>query len=167
MILIDSLRSVLSFKKEFDEALFKPFQETIKTSKAQIVTLHMMGSHWYYDNRYTDAHRKFLPVTNSKYIPSQSAEQLINAYDNTIVSLDNFLNETISSLSNVKEPCIMVYLSDHGERLGENGKWLHAETAEEATNTACVIWYSDTFERVFPYQTKALIENQTPLCPKK
>lgn len=160
LILIDSLRSVFSFKKAYDIALLKPFQKLINSPKPQLITMHMMGSHWYYDNRYTANFRKYLPVTNSKYIPSQSPEQIINAYDNTILYLDNFLNQTINSLQNSKEPSILIYLSDHGERLGENGKWLHAETAAEATNTACVFWYSKAFKDAFPDKIKALEANK-------
>lgn len=160
VILIDSLRSVLSFNKAYDDKLLDPFKEQIGTSGPQILTIHMMGSHWYYDNRYPERFRKFKPVTDSKYIPSQTDEQIINAYDNTIIYLDYFLNEIIDSITASKEPTIFIYLSDHGERLGEHNKWLHAETAEESTNPACIIWYSKAFENQFPTETKALKANK-------
>jgi len=160
VILIDSLRSVLSFNKAHDEELLQPFKNNLESSKSKLITIHMMGSHWYYDNRYSENFRKFKPVTDSKYIPSQTHQQIINAYDNTIVYLDNFLNQTINIIKETNEPTLLIYLSDHGERLGENNKWLHAETAEESSNPACIIWFSESFKNQFPIETKALKANK-------
>ena len=49
----------------------------------------------------------------------------------------------------------MVYVSDHGESLGEGGRWLHAQEGEEAKNPAFIVWYSESFEQNYPEQVSA------------
>ncbi|RKE98795.1 phosphoethanolamine transferase [Ichthyenterobacterium magnum] len=160
VVLVDSLRSVLSFNKALDEELLQPFKKAFFKDKNSLITLHMMGSHWWYENRYSDAFRKFKPVIDSKHIPSLSSEQMINSYDNTILYLDNFLNKTISVLEESDETTLLIYISDHGEILGEDGKWLHSQKSEAAKNPAMLVWYSDKFKENFTDKAEALHLNK-------
>ena len=89
VVLIDPFHSVLSFKKQKDEKLIE-ILDTIKfTNNKTFTTLHMIGSHWFYNSRYTDKHKKFKPTADSKFLKSSTNEELINSYDNTIVYLVN------------------------------------------------------------------------------
>jgi len=142
-ILVDKFHSVLSFNKKRDNALLPHFKETIKGNNPKFTTLHMIGSHWWYESRYPDKFRVFKPVIKSKYIPSNTSEEMINSYDNTILYLDYFMSNIISSLKTSKTKTLLIYLSDHGELLGENGKWLHAQEDEASKNPAMILWYSD------------------------
>jgi glucan phosphoethanolaminetransferase (alkaline phosphatase superfamily) len=54
----------------------------------------------------------------------------------------------------------VIFLADHGELLGENGKWLHAKDTELAKNPACFIWASEKYKKTFPEKLKALKTNQ-------
>jgi len=60
-----------------------------------------------------------------------------------------------------KSKTILIYLSDHGEILGENGKWLHAQEDDASKNPAMIIWYSDEFNYSYPELVSALRENST------
>lgn len=146
VLLVDKYKSEYSFNKELDEAILPVFDSVLGTENKQLITLHMMGSHWYYENRYSDAFRKFEPVITSKYIPSVTKEEMINSYDNTILYLDYFLNEVIEKAKVNPIPTVVFYVSDHGESLGENGQFLHAGDAEEQTNPAMLFWFSDSFK---------------------
>ncbi len=158
--LVDSLRSVLSFNKALDEVALQPLKKLyLKNDKKGLYTVHMMGSHWWYENRYTQKFRKYTPVIDSKYVPSLSKNQMINSYDNTLVYLDNFLNEVISIQEALDKASIMIYISDHGEALGEKGKWLHAQNVESIKNPAMLVWYSNKFKEKYPLKVKALINN--------
>lgn len=160
VVLIDSLRSVLSFNKALDEETLQPLKKLyFKNHKKGLYTIHMMGSHWWYENRYTQQFRKYTPVIDSKHVPSLSKNQMINSYDNTIVYLDNFLNEVISIQESLNNASIMIYISDHGEALGEEGKWLHAQEIESIKNPAMLVWYSNKFKEKYPLKVKALINN--------
>ncbi len=150
VILVDKYKSDFSFNKELDEAMLLPLDDVLKLSPRQFTTLHMMGSHWWYENRYTEDYSKFKPIIDSKYIPSLSSEQIINSYDNTILYLDYFLSEIINRLEKEEEPSLLFYVSDHGEHLGENGKWLHAQAGEEAKNPAYIIWFSEKYKEKYP-----------------
>lgn len=55
---------------------------------------------------------------------------------------------------------VVLFLSDHGESLGENNNFLHASGAYEQTLTACIAWYSDKFAEQFPGKVEALHKNQ-------
>ena len=78
-----------------------PILDSILTiGHKQLITLHMVGSHWWYESRYGDSFRKYKPIANSKHIPSLKKEQIINSYDNTIIYLDYFINNIIEKLKN-------------------------------------------------------------------
>lgn len=157
VILVDKYKSEYSFNKEIDEVMLAPLDSVLKLSPRQFTTLHMMGSHWWYENRYTEKQRVFRPVIDSKYVPSLSSEQMINSYDNTIVYLDFFLAAIIDRLEMEEEPSLLFYISDHGEHLGENGKWLHAQAGDEAKNPAYIIWFSEKYKEKYPEKVSEII----------
>ena len=146
VLLVDKYKSEYSFNKELDEVMLPVLDSVLGTSTTQFITLHMMGSHWYYENRYSDNFRKYTPVITSKYIPSLTEEQIVNSYDNTILYLDYFLNELIERAKKMPTPTVVFYVSDHGESLGEKGQYLHAGDAKEQTNPALLFWISESFK---------------------
>ena len=150
IILVDAFKSEFSFRKALDEALLTPLDSVLPKQTEQLITLHMMGSHWWYENRYSDSFRRYTPVIDSKYVPSLSKEQMINSYDNTILYLDFFLDSVIERLKQEKTPSVMVYVSDHGELLGEDGKWLHAQPGIALENPAFMVWFSDEYIEKYP-----------------
>ncbi len=161
VVLVDSLRSVLSFNKALDEELLKPLIHSFSESKSSSLhTVHMMGSHWWYENRYTQPYRVFKPVIESKHLPSLSEESIINSYDNTLVYLDSFLKNMIEIQDTLKEPTILIYISDHGEALGEKGRWLHAQDNDAAKNPAMLMWFSESFRLVHPDKVNAIYKNK-------
>lgn len=156
LLLVDKFKTVMSFNKSLDENMFTSFDTIYQKTKNQFISMHMIGSHWWYENRYSDNFRKFTPVIDSKYIPSLKKEDVINSYDNTLLYLDFFLDTLIDKVDNEEEASIIMYVSDHGESLGENGKWLHAQEEEACKNPAMVIWYSDTFKNTYPEHVQTL-----------
>ena len=161
VLLVDKFKTVMSFNKSLDKEMFISFDTIYKKTEDQFISMHMIGSHWWYENRYTDEFRKFKPVIKSKYIPSLKKQELINSYDNTLVYLDSFLNELINKVDNETNASIIMYLSDHGESLGENGKWLHAQEAEACKNPAMIVWYSNLLKEKYPEYVNALIKHST------
>jgi lipid A ethanolaminephosphotransferase len=119
----------------------------------------MMGSHWWYDTRYPDKFKIFNPTIKSKHVPANSSQEMINSYDNTLVYLDYFIDETIKIIEKSNSNTILIYLSDHGEMLGENGLWLHAQNNKTLENPAMLIWYSNDFEKNYPEKVKNFKKN--------
>jgi len=152
----DPLHSEINFKKALDINLLPYIKKALQHNMNQFMVVHVMGSHWYYENRYDKRFRKYFPVTKSKNLSSNSNESIINSYDNTIVYMDYFVSQLIDIMQINNENRIIIYLSDHGEILGEDGKWLHAQSHKAATNPAMFFWYSKSFKNKHPDFVTAL-----------
>jgi len=98
---------------------------------------HFIGSHWYCNYRYPENLKKYLPITKSRSINHNTKEEIINSYDSTILYMDFFVSSIINLVKH--ENCILIYISDHGELLGENNQWLHAIEHETLHNAASFI----------------------------
>lgn len=128
-----------------------------KNSKSKLFVIHSIGSHWYYNTHYPDSLAIYKPEVNSRVLSDLSQEQLINSYDNTILATDDFLSKLIDLFR--KRNAILIYISDHGESLGEEGRFLHAVDAPELHKPACFIWYSDKYALNYPEKICALKDN--------
>ncbi|WP_110947500.1 phosphoethanolamine transferase [Pseudomonas bohemica] len=132
-----------------DESLLVGLQDYIDSLKDNaIIVLHSDGSHGpeYYD-RYPKATERFTPVCHTNQLGSCTSDELKNVYDNTILYTDHFLAQTIELLkrNQDKVDASMIYVSDHGESLGENGIYLHAAPYAIApaaqTHVPMVMWF--------------------------
>ncbi|WP_163602616.1 sulfatase-like hydrolase/transferase, partial [Klebsiella pneumoniae] len=77
--------------------------------------------------RYPDSFRKFTPTCDTNEIQDCDHQSLINTYDNTILYTDSVVSRTIDALKarQANMNTALIYLSDHGESLGESGIYLH------------------------------------------
>lgn len=152
-------KSVYVFSPWLDEELIPAMCGIFHPNPARaLYILHSIGSHWYYNNHVPDHMYYYQPITSNKVITSNSSEQIINSYDNTIRYMDFFVDSIISTLE--EQYAIVIYQSDHGEALGEDGYYLHANDAEAVKNPACFIWYSDKYAAANPEKIKALVKNK-------
>ncbi|MDH5570680.1 MAG: phosphoethanolamine--lipid A transferase EptA [Gammaproteobacteria bacterium] len=114
---------------DLDENMLIGLQQRIESSnkKKILVVLHTKGSHGpSYYSRYSPDMEKFTPVCRNEEVSKCTYDELINAYDNSIVYTDYLLHKTITMLKGMSStPSMMVYISDHGESLGEDGMYLH------------------------------------------
>ncbi len=118
----------------FDTILLQDLDQRIaalpteRRARGVVVVMHQMGSHGpAYYKRSPSAFKKFLPECASSSLQDCSTEQVVNAYDNTILYTDHFLGSTIRWLKARQDRAdtALVYVSDHGESLGENNLYLH------------------------------------------
>ena len=137
----------------FDDVLLKNLANKL-TGRNQFIVLHQKGSHGPdYDERYPDAMRVFQPVCKSSRLQDCSAEEVKNAYDNTIHYTDHFLGSIIDWLAAQQAVynTVMVYVSDHGESLGENNLYLHGMpypfAPDYQKHVPFVFWASSSFYR--------------------
>jgi lipid A ethanolaminephosphotransferase len=134
-----------------DEALLADLQSYIDSFKGHaIIVLHADGSHGpeYYE-RYPKSMERFTPICHTNQLGSCSRDELVNVYDNTILYTDHFLAKVIELLKRNQDSLdtSMVYVSDHGESLGENGLYLHAApyalAPEAQTHVPMVMWFGN------------------------
>ncbi len=129
-----------------------------KNKPNKLIILHTMGSHFKYSARYTDGFQKWEPVCNtlmSRDITNCKKEHISNEYDNTIIYTDFILNSIMDILNNTNT--MLIYVSDHGESLGENhmGKtqYLHGSSygtaPVEQIHIPGIIWFSDSWIKNF------------------
>ncbi len=100
------------------------------THENTLIILHMIGSHGpTYYKRYPSSQRIFTPDCQRSDIQNCTHEELVNTYDNTIAYTDYVLSRIITELVVISESqdvkTSMIYVSDHGESLGESGVYLH------------------------------------------
>lgn len=92
-----------------------------------VVVLHLLGNHGpAYSRRYPAEFRKFQPTCESAELTDCSTEEIVNAYDNSITYTDHVIAGLVRYLeARTDRNAGLIYLSDHGESLGEAGMYLH------------------------------------------
>lgn len=113
-----------------DEVMQKDLKEKIRSIDDNIVlVLHQYGSHGpdYY-LRYPKEFEIYKPVCESEILKDCSYEELVNAYDNSIVYNSYLAAEMLKDLSAFDDEynIVVFYTSDHGESLGEDGFYMHS-----------------------------------------
>ncbi|MDR0427975.1 MAG: phosphoethanolamine transferase [Dysgonamonadaceae bacterium] len=152
-------KSPYVFDKWLDEALLPSLNYFIeKKEQKKMIILHTIGSHWYYNSHFPDEFQKFNPTTKSRIVKSNTPEEMTNSYDNTVLYTDFFIFQVINSIRN--KNAVLIYLSDHGEALGENGIWLHANDALYTHRPACFIWMSEIYKQNYPEKYRNLHQNK-------
>lgn len=143
----------------FDEIMLRELpdqlarQDAARRARGTVVVLHQMGSHGpAYFKRSPPAFKKHLPECTSNALPDCQPEQLVNTYDNSILYTDHFLAETIAWLkTQSSQPTALLYVSDHGESLGEKGLYLHgmpySMAPTEQTHVPMVMWLSPALQQ--------------------
>lgn len=114
---------------EYDEVLTCGLKERITKSKKNkvLIVLHTTTSHGPdYQKQYPKEFEVFKPVCSRVEDAQKETDKLLNAYDNTIVYTDHYLRNLVDTLRTMTDwNTAMLYVSDHGESLGENGLFMH------------------------------------------
>ncbi|WP_394230686.1 phosphoethanolamine transferase [Shewanella colwelliana] len=133
---------------ELDKALATPVEHDT------MIVLHIIGSHGpTYYLRYPDEHRKFTPDCQRSDIQNCLDEELVNTYDNTILYSDYIISQVIQRLQaqQTVADTALVYVSDHGESLGESGMYLHGApysiAPSEQIEIPLLSWLSPQFSQ--------------------
>lgn len=136
----------------YDEVLLNDLERLLKEHPGDLVlVLHQLGNHGpAYSQRYPAAFRRYEPTCDQAELGKCSREQIINSYDNAVLYTDHFLSQAIQRLrAQTSHDAAMIYLSDHGESLGENGIYLHglpySIAPREQTEVPLVMWITPGF----------------------
>jgi lipid A ethanolaminephosphotransferase len=135
----------------YDEILLHSLQNYLDKQDADtLIVLHMNGSHGpAYFKRYPPAFAAFTPACDNVQLDRCSRQEIVNAYDNTLRYTDYVLSQTIDLLRRNEQrfDTAMLYVSDHGESLGENGLYLHglpyALAPREQIQVPMLLWLSE------------------------
>jgi lipid A ethanolaminephosphotransferase len=138
-----------------------------RRGKDILIVLHQMGNHGpEYYRRYPKQFEKFKPMCMTGELRDCSQEEIDNSYDNAILYTDYFLSSVINLLKKYDEnyATAMLYVSDHGESLGEHGFYLHAApymiAPKEQTHVPAIVWmgkhFDYTLDQLMPFKDYAL-----------
>ena len=135
-----------------DEVFLPLIREKLATITSNtVLVLHMIGSHGpAYFLRYPPARAVFQPDCQTAAFADCTIDQIVNTYDNSLRETDYVLSQAIDLLQGADTVLpAMIYLSDHGESLGENGLFLHAApkfmAPEAQTKVPMVMWFAPSF----------------------
>lgn len=158
LIYCNADRSFYSYEKWFDSDMTEPLRKWLEGVRRDNVrplsVLHTIGSHWWYKSHYSESQAIFRPEVTHKDPGGMTKAQMVNSYDNTIIATDEFLAQVYNLVKD--RNAVIFFISDHGEALGENGVYLHAEDIDELHYPACLIIYSPEYARRFPKIVDAL-----------
>ncbi|HEY0561837.1 MAG TPA: sulfatase-like hydrolase/transferase, partial [Methylophilus sp.] len=138
-----------------------------RQDKDILIVLHQMGNHGpEYYRRYPKAFARFQPMCMTGELRDCTQQEIDNAYDNAILYTDYFLSQVIDFLKKYDNhyETAMLYVSDHGESLGEHGFYLHAApyaiAPKQQTHVPAIVWmgqhFDYTLDQLKPYQNAAL-----------
>lgn len=156
-----------------DIGMLQGLDRYIKARKGRdiLIVLHQMGNHGpEYYRRYPKEFERFQPVCRSSDLGACTREEIDNAYDNAILYTDYFLSQVIGLLKKHDGDfaTAMLYVSDHGESLGEHGIYLHAApyaiAPREQTHIPAIVWmgkhFDFTLDQLAPYRDAALSHDE-------
>lgn len=134
----------------YDEILLHGLQEKLDSfERDAVIVLHMKGSHGpAYHLRYPPEFEFFKPVCRTSQFDRCERDAIVNAYDNTLRYTDHVLAQTIDLLrrNSGRFDTSLLYVSDHGESLGESGLYLHGMpysiAPPEQTHVPMFLWLS-------------------------
>lgn len=155
---IDKYHTIKEIKKQYpasddryDGMLLEGLENDILANdkEKQLVVLHTNTSHGpTYFKKYPSEFEVFKPVCTTVEMSNSNQQELINAYDNTILYTDYLIHEVIKKLRTMKDvrSCVL-YVSDHGESLGENNLYMHGVpmvmAPAEQIEIPFIVWTSD------------------------
>lgn len=132
-----------------DEILLRGLKARLSaTRRDTVIVLHPLGNHGpAYFRRYPAELRRFTPDCRSPDLSRCTRQEIVNAYDNAVLATDRLLARTIDILATVPQvDSAMLFVSDHGESLGEGGLYLHGLPYPIAPDTQLkvpmVMWVS-------------------------
>lgn len=141
-------------------------QEIAQQQGNRMIFMHFIGSHGpTYFKRYPTEMAVYQPDCPRADIENCSVEQIVNTYDNTIRYTDYVIAQLIDKLNSLQDRynTALVYISDHGESLGENGLFLHGMPYSLApdyqTRVPLLIWMSNGFSQSKGINTECLRKN--------
>lgn len=136
----------------FDEALLAGVRPEMldAANKVSVVFMHQIGNHGpAYYKRYPKNFEVFKPACRDEKLQNCTKEEIVNAYDNAVLYTDHFLSGVIDWLSGFSgTDTALLYVSDHGESLGENRMYLHGApdliAPDEQTHVPMMLWVSES-----------------------
>lgn len=148
-----------------DEILLRGMEGIARDASGNLfVVMHQLGSHGpAYFKRYPAVFKQFSPACENEDLRNCTAAEIVNAYDNSLLYTDFFVSNVIDFLGRAqsKFDTALLYVSDHGESLGDNGLYLHgmpyAIAPDVQKHVPFLVWLSAGFRSSFGIDQACLL----------
>ena len=148
----------ISFERKFDAAILPALDEYISRIHGKnFLVIHLFATHGTYRERYPAEFSKFTPDDEDK--PTLEGKKITAEYDNAVLYNDFIINEIIRRFED--KNAVIIYISDHGQEVFENGREFAGHSMEESGNRSmieipAIIWCSQKFRQSYPEKISAL-----------
>lgn len=153
----------------YDGNLIPILQSLGTIQRPSMMVVHLLGSHFRYDQRYPQEYKVFQPTWDKEHfsymlINPNNKDWFINAYDNTILYTDYVVSQIIAWADSCNQPAVVMYLSDHGESLwdDDNIEVLHGSynALPKEYHIPFCVWYSNEYKQKYPDRVAAMFANK-------
>ncbi len=138
----------------YDQQLLPELKKSMRENaiKNKFIIMHLMGSHYKYENRYPKERRFFL------------SDAIIDHYDNSIRYTDFVLSIIKKMIRKSDSPYAVLYLSDHGEYLNEFNDGIYGHGVKEITyfelEIPFILFYNDKFKQRYKKEIANMVKNR-------
>lgn len=149
----------------YDDELLKLVEDKLRAGDQKLfIVLHTYGSHFNYQERYPPEMSFFRPDSPMD-ANAKNRNNLLNAYDNTIRYTDYFLARLIRILDKQQADAALIYTSDHGEDIFDDGSrlFLHASPVPTThqLHIPFLVWMSAEYRSSYPEHQKTICKNRS------
>jgi glucan phosphoethanolaminetransferase (alkaline phosphatase superfamily) len=156
-------------RSDLDEVLLPAYRREVgRTGHARLIGMHVMGSHWEYYRRYTQRFQQFGSAQRISTLSSATTDRsmvadLADAYDNSVLYTDWFLQQVIEQARGLEVPVTVTFVPDHGEASPylDGGAVGHgaAHYVSAEFEIPAVIWINAAYRKSHPEKVAALESN--------
>src|SRR6202789_898798 len=163
------LHEGLFSRRTLDETLLPAYRREIaRTGQSRLIGMHVMGSHWEYYLRYPKSFQRFgspqkLSMLSSATTDHSMFDTLVDAYDNSVLYTDWFLQQVIEQARGLQVPATVTFIPDHGEASPslDGGAVGHgaARYVSAEFEIPAFIWVNAAYRKAHPEKVSALKHN--------
>jgi glucan phosphoethanolaminetransferase (alkaline phosphatase superfamily) len=163
------LHEGLFSRRTLDETLLPAYRREIaRTGHARLIGMHVMGSHWEYYLRYPKRFQRFgsaqrLSMLSSATTNRSMVADLADAYDNSVLYTDWFLQQVIEQARTLQVPATVTFIPDHGEASPylDGGAVGHGAThyVPAEFEIPAFVWVNTAYRKAHPEKVAAIEAN--------
>jgi glucan phosphoethanolaminetransferase (alkaline phosphatase superfamily) len=162
--------SSYSRQGSYDGALLPLVEGAIDKENRIFLVIHTLGSHFRFSHRYPPSFEKFKPSESAyESTGSGNSNETLNAYRNSILYTDYFIDSVIGVLETSRRSAVLIYVSDHGQGIAEEGcdKSPINRSMARAYEVPSLVWISAEYRKANPDVPKRIeLSNAAPLTTK-
>lgn len=170
LISLNSWIGGVTTTQHHDEVVLDALDEVLmqESSNNRVIFIHLSGSHWAYNERFTKAFNVFagndgLQESNAFKMLDASRKNKVNHYDNSVLYNDYVVSAILDRLSALGGASGFLYFSDHGEDVYGGLEHYSSHFTFEMTQIPLLLWFSEGYRSRYPQKFSSLSKHTDQL----